>query len=391
MDFKPPFELSTEAIHGGLSPDPATGAILTPVYQTTTYVQEAVGKDKGFTYTRAGNPTVAALERNLAELEGGAALGVEQAVCFATGMAAITALCMTVLKSGDHVICSDVIYGGTVRLLRERLAQFGVATSFVDCANLAALGKALERPTRLVILETPGNPTLKLVDLEEASKLSHAAGAMVAVDNTFLTPAMQRPFELGADVIIHSTTKYLEGHNATVGGALLARDADLVAKFRYTAKTIGAPQSPWEAWLTLRGIKTLPLRMVRHSENALAVARFLEGHPKVTKVLYPGLPSFPQYQIATKQQRGGGGMLAFEVVGGTAAGIRLMNAVELCALAENLGAVETLVTHPASMTHAALTEDERNALGITQGLVRVSVGLENPADIIADLERAMGA
>ena len=390
MDFKPPFELSTEAIHAGLKPDPVTGSILTPVYQTTTYVQEAVGKDKGFTYTRAGNPTVAALERNLAELEGGAAEGVVQAVCFATGMAAITALCMTVLRSGDHVICSDVIYGGTVRLLRERLAQFGVATSFVDCADLGALGKALERKTRLAIFETPGNPTLKLVDLEEASKLAHAAGTLVAVDNTFLTPAMQRPFQLGADVIIHSTTKYLEGHNATVGGALLARDAELVNQFRYTAKTIGAPQSPWEAWLTLRGIKTLPLRMARHSENALKVAQFLEQHPKVTKVLYPGLPSFPQHAIALKQQRGGGVMLAFEVVGGTEAGIRLMNSVKLCSLAENLGAVETLVTHPASMTHAALSEDERNALGITQGLVRVSVGLENPDDVIADLVAAMG-
>lgn len=390
MSFRDATDLDTLAIHGGLFPDPSTGAILTPVFQSTTYVQEAVGKDKGYTYTRAANPTVAALERNLAELEGGAAAGIPQAVCFATGMGAITGLFLTLLRTGSHVVVSDVVYGGTVRLLRQVLANFGVEATFADTSTGESLAAAMRDDTALVFIETPANPTLKLSDLAACAEVAHRHGALLAVDNTFLTPAHQRPFELGADVVVHSTTKYLEGHNSTVGGALLSNSQELQDRFRFMVKTMGAPQAPWEAWLTLRGIKTLGLRMKRHAENALAVAQFLENHPKVARVLYPGLPSFPQYELAQRQQASGGGILAFEVVGGTEAGMKLMSDVKLCSLAENLGAVETLITHPASMTHASLEPHEREALGITEGLVRLSVGLENPQDVMADLGRALG-
>ena len=376
--------LATRAIHGGLAPDPATGAILTPIHQTTTYVQEAVGRHKGFTYTRSGNPTVAALERNLGELE-----GAPPAAAFATGMAALTALCLATLKSGDRVVLSDVIYGGTVRLLRAVLGPFGIRTALVDTSEPAAARRALQEETRLVVIESPGNPTLKLTDIQAVAEAAHAAGALLAVDNTLLTPALQAPLALGADVVVYSTTKYIEGHNATVGGALLTRDPELLAKVRFAQNAVGFPQAPFEAWLTLRGIKTLPLRMERHSANALEVARFLESHPAVSRVAHPWLDSFPQADLARRQQRAGGGMIAFEVHGGTDAGIRVMNSVRLCALAENLGAVETLITHPASMTHGELRPEERAAAGITDGLIRLSVGLEDPEAIIEDLGGAL--
>lgn len=379
-----PDRLSTRAIHGGLTPDPATGAILTPIYQATTYVQEAVGRHKGYTYTRSGNPTVAALERNLGELE-----GALPAAAFSTGMAALTALCLATLKSGDRVVLSDVIYGGTVRLLRQVLGPFGVRTELVDTSRPELLRNALQVETRLVVIESPGNPTLKLTDIQAAAEASRAAGALLAVDNTLLTPALQAPLELGADVVVYSTTKYIEGHNATVGGALVTRDPEFLAKIRFAQNAVGFPQAPFEAWLTLRGIKTLPLRMERHSSNALAVARFLESHPAVRRVAHTWLESFPQHELARRQQRAGGGMIAFEVKGGTAAGIRVMNAVRLCALAENLGAVETLITHPASMTHAELLPEEREAAGITDGLIRLSVGLEDAEAIIEDLNDAL--
>jgi cystathionine beta-lyase/cystathionine gamma-synthase len=380
----PTDRLATRAIHGGLVPDPATGSILTPIHQTTTFVQEAVGRHKGFTYTRSGNPTVAALERNLGELE-----GTPPAAAFATGMAALTALCLATLKSGDRVVLSDVIYGGTVRLLRQVLGPFGVRTALVDTSDLESVRRGLETDTRLVVIESPGNPTLKLTDIEAVALASHSAGALLAVDNTLLTPALQTPLALGADVVVYSTTKYIEGHNATVGGALLTRDPELLAKIRFAQNAVGFPQAPFEAWLTLRGIKTLPLRMERHSVNALAVARFLESHPAVRRVAHPWLESFLQYDLARRQQRAGGGMIAFEVRGGTDAGIRVMNSVRLCALAENLGAVETLITHPASMTHAELRPEERAAAGISDGLIRLSVGLEDPEAIIEDLAAAL--
>lgn len=379
-----PADLATLAIHGGLAPDPATGAILTPIYQTTTYVQDAVGVDKGFTYTRSGNPTVAALERNLGELD-----GALPAAAFSTGMAALSALFLSLLESGDRVVVSDVVYGGTVRLLRRVLAPLGVRVSFVDTSSIDALRAALREPTKLVLVETPANPTLKLTDIAAAASVAHESGALLAVDNTFLTPALQRCFDLGADVVVYSTTKHIEGHNATVGGALLARDAELLARFRFVQNAVGFAQAPFDAWLTLRGIKTLPLRMKQHSANALEVARFLEAHPRVHTVRYPGLESFPQFELARRQHVAHGGLIAFEVEGAARAGIALMNSVRLCALAESLGAVETLITHPASMTHATIPADERARLGISDGLVRLSVGLEAPADVIADLEQAL--
>lgn len=375
----------TRIIHGGLAPDPGTGALLTPIFQSTTFAQEAVGKDKGFTYSRTGNPTVAALERNLGEIE-----GTLPAACFSTGMAAITVLFLATLKAGDHAVVSDVVYGGTVRLLRQVLADYGVRASYVDTSDLRALAAATTPETRLVLVESPANPTLKLTDLAGAAAVAHDAGALLAVDNTLL-PLLQEPFALGADVVVYSTTKYIEGHNATVGGALLTRDPQLAQKIRFLQNATGCIQAPFEAWLTLRGLKTLPLRVARHSESALAVARFLAGHPRIERVAYPFLDSFPQVELARRQQRAGGGMIAFEVQGGTEAGIRVMNSVALCSLAENLGAVETLITHPASMTHAPIPAAERQAIGITDGLVRLSVGLEDPEDLIADLERALAA
>ncbi len=385
MSSDPTHRLFTRLIHGGLAPDPTTGAILTPIYQSTTYVQEAVGKDKGFTYSRTRNPTVAALERNLGELE-----QALPASCFATGMAAITVLFLATLKAGDHVVVSDVVYGGTVRLLRQVFADLGVTASFVDPADPAALAAAFRPETRLFLVESPANPTLKLTDLAAAAAAAHVAGALLAVDNTLL-PSIQEPLELGADVVLYSTTKYVEGHNATVGGALLTRNQALADRFRFLQNAVGNIQSPFEAWLTLRGLKTLPLRMERHAANALVLARFLEAHPRVERVAYPFLDSFPQVELARRQQKNGGGMIAFEVVGGTAAGMKVMSSVRLCSLAENLGAVETLVTHPASMTHASIPPAEREAIGITDGLVRLSVGLEDPNDLIADLEQALQA
>lgn len=378
--------LATRALHAGTVPDPVTGAILTPIYQSTTYVQEAVGKDKGYTYTRSGNPTVTALERRLADLE-----GAEFCSCYGTGLGATTALALALLNAGDRAILGDVVYGGTVRLFQQVLSRFGVASDFVDMTDPATLEAAFQRPAKLVFLETPANPTLKLTDIALVAGYARKAGAVVVVDNTLQTPALQLPLNLGADIVLHSTTKFIEGHNATVGGALITRDAALHEKLAYLRNAIGAIQSPLNAWLTLQGVKTLPLRMERHAANALKVARFLEGHPRVTRILYPGLESFPQYELAKRQQITGGALLAFEVEGGVEAGIRVMNAVRVCSLAENLGAAETLVTHPASMTHAAVPVELRQATGITDGLIRVSVGLENPDDIIADLRRALEA
>ena len=380
-----PQRFDTLSLHAGASPDPVTGALLTPIYQTTTYVQEAVGQHKGYTYSRAGNPTVAALERRLAALE-----GAGFATCYATGLAATTALCLGLLRAGERVVASQAVYGGTVRLLREVLAPFGVRADFVDTSDTGALEEALRRePARLVFVETPANPTLQLTDIAEAARLAHAAGALLVVDNTLLTPALQRPLDLGADVILHSTTKFIEGHNATVGGALVTRDAALHERFDFIRKSTGTIQAPFDAWLTLQGVKTLGVRMARHSENALRVARFLSEHPRVVRLAYPGLESFPQFGLARRQQTAGGALIAFEVEGGTEAGIRLMNSVRLCSLAENLGAAETLITHPVSMTHGSVPPEQREAAGITDGLVRLSVGLEDPDDIIADLEQAL--
>jgi cystathionine beta-lyase/cystathionine gamma-synthase len=375
---------ATTAVRGGLTPDPATGAVLTPIYQSTTYHQQAVGVHKGFTYSRAANPTVSALEAALGALE-----DTPPAVCFATGMAAISSLFLAILKAGDHVVVSEVVYGGTVRLFQQILTNFGVEASFVDTADPKAVERAIRPNTQLVFIETPGNPTLKLTDIAAIVKVAHKAGIKVAVDNTFLTPVLQRPLDLGADITLLSTTKYIEGHNSTVGGSIATRDEALLERLRVVRKTLGCIQSPQESWLTLRGLKTLPLRLQQHSSNAQKVAEWLEQHPKVARVHFPGLASFPQLSLAQTQQALPGGILAFELKGGAEAGIQLMNTVRLCILAENLGAVETLITHPVSMTHGDVPREIRERTGITDGLVRLSVGLENPADIISDLESAL--
>ncbi len=383
MSFAPEL-FSTTAVRGGVVADPTTGAVLTPIYQSTTYHQEAVGVHKGFTYSRAANPTVSALESALGALEGTA-----PAVCFATGMAAISTLFLAILKTGDHVVVSDVVYGGTVRFSQQILAPFGVDVTFVDTADPAAVALAIQPNTKLVFIETPANPTLKLTDIAAIAKVTRAAGVKLAVDNTFLTPVLQRPLELGADIALLSTTKYIEGHNSTVGGSITAHDEALLERLRLIRKTLGCIQSPQEAWLTIRGLKTLPLRLQQHCTNAQTIAEWLERHPKVARVHFPGLRSFPQYALAQLQQALPGGIIAFELKGGAEAGIQLMNTVRLCLLAENLGAVETLITHPVSMTHGDVPREIRERTGITDGLVRLSVGLENSADIIADLENAL--
>lgn len=378
-------QFETQAIHAGRRPDLATGAILTPIHQSTTFVQDKVGEHKGWTYSRAGNPTLSALEENLAALEGVSIAGVS----FATGMAAVTSLMMSHLKAGDHVICSDVVYGGTVRLLQQILNHYGVESSFIDTTNIELLSSNFQSNTRLVLIETPANPTMKVTDIRAVAQVCQDKNVPLAVDNTFLTAAGQKPLELGADIVLYSTTKYIEGHNTTVGGAIISEDQGLIDDLRFHAKTLGCPQAPFEAWLTLRGIKTLPIRLKQHSDNALKVAQFLEQHPLIDHVAYPFLESFPQYDIAKSQQSVGGGMMSFELVGGVQAGMNLMHSVKLCSLAENLGAVETLITHPVSMTHGDVDPVERQKVGITDGLVRLSVGLEHPDDIIRDLEQAL--
>ena len=377
---------TTKQIHAGVEPDPVTGAILTPVYQTTTYVQDSVDEylAKGYSYSRSANPTVAVLERKLAELEGGHAC-----TCYSTGMAAIQAVVQATLSAGDHAVVSDVAYGGTYRLCTKIYARFGVEFTFADTSDSNAVAAAIRENTRLILTETPANPTLKLTDVAAVSKLAQERGIIHAVDNTFLTPYYQRPLELGADIAIHSTTKYFDGHNATVGGAVVARTAELDEAVRFVQNASGVIMSPWVAWLTLQGIKTLSLRMDRQSANARTIAEFLEKHPKVERVCYPGLTSFSQHALASNQASGYGAMLWFEVKGGVDAGKRLMDAVELCALAENLGSVETLITHPVTMTHADVEAAERQRVGITDGLVRLSVGLEDAEDLVADLSHAL--
>ncbi|MBC8405105.1 MAG: PLP-dependent transferase [Planctomycetes bacterium] len=377
-------QYSTLAIHAGPGPDEATGALLTPIHQSTTFKQDGIGQDREFTYSRTGNPTVSALEERLGALE-----NALPATAYATGMAATTTLFLSVLRAGDRVVVSDVVYGGTVRVLQQVLHSFGVEAEFVDTADLNQLADALRKPTRLLFLETPANPTLKLTDIEGAAKLAKAAGALVAVDNTFLTSALQQPLDLGADLVVYSTTKYIEGHNSTVGGALLTRDEELNERIRFVKGTAGTTQAPWESWLTLRGLKTLPLRLEKHSQNALHVAEYLEKHAQVAQVYYPYLPSFPQYELAQRQQSSGGGIVSFELNGGLEAGKQFLSGLKLFTLAENLGAVESLVTHPATMTHASVPVEQRRAAGIRDGLIRLSVGLEGEEDLIADLDWAL--
>ena len=377
---------TTQQIHAGVEPDPLTGSILTPIYQTTTYVQPSVDAylAKGYSYSRSGNPTVRALERKIAALEGGV-----DCACYATGMAAIQAVLLAFLNGGDHAIVSDVVYGGTHRFCTRVLSRFGVEIAFADTSKTDDVRRALRKTTKLILTETPANPTLKLTDLAAISEIARAHGIPHAVDNTFLTPYYQRPLELGADMSIHSTTKYFDGHNATVGGAVVARTREQADALRFLQKAAGTIMSPQVAWLTLQGCKTLSIRMDRQSANALTIARFLEQHPKVERTCYPGLESFPQHALARKQASGFGAMVWFEVRGGTAAGKKLMDSVRLWSLAENLGSVESLVTHPVTMTHADVDPAERKRVGITDGLVRLSVGLEDADDLIEDLDQGL--
>ncbi|HXV70853.1 MAG TPA: PLP-dependent aspartate aminotransferase family protein [Acidimicrobiia bacterium] len=377
----------TKQVHAGVTPDPDTGAILTPIHQSTTFVQESVDDymGKGYSYTRGGNPTVRALEEKLTALEGGV-----DTTAYGSGMAATVAVFLALLQSSDHIVTSDVIYGGTYRFADQFLTKFGVDVSFVDTSDIAAIERAVTDRTKLIFTETPANPTLKVTDLAAVSAICQERGLIHVTDNTFLTPYFQRPFELGADVIIHSTTKFLDGHNATLGGAVVVKDAELHEKIAFARISAGLVMSPMVAWLTLQGAKTLSTRMDAQSTSAMAIAEFLETHRKVDYVNYPGLPNHPQHELSSKQATGYGAIVCFEVHGGVEAGKRVMDNIELWSLAENLGSVESLVTHPVTMTHAALPREERIASGITDGLVRLSVGLEDTEDLIAALDEALG-
>jgi cystathionine gamma-lyase len=376
----------TRQIHAGVTPDPITGSILTPIYQSTTYVQPSVDEylSKGFTYSRSGNPTVKALELKLADLEGGV-----DCACFGTGMSAVLATMLAFLEAGKHAIVSDVAYGGTYRLSTKILSRFGIDYTFADTSNADDVAASVRDNTALILTETPANPTMKCSDIAAISEIAKKAGAVHAVDNTFLTPYYQRPFELGADVSIHSTTKYMDGHNATVGGAVVSNSEEHAEAVRFIQNSTGTIMSPQVAWLTLQGCKTLSVRMDAQSASAMAIAEFLEAHPKVEQVAYPGLKSFAQHELSSRQASGYGAMFWFEVKGGLAAGKNLMDNIELWSLAENLGSVESLITHPVTMTHADVEPEERARVGIIDGLVRASVGLEDTEDLIQALSDAL--
>jgi cystathionine gamma-lyase/cystathionine beta-lyase/cystathionine gamma-lyase/homocysteine desulfhydrase len=373
---------ATDAIHVGQEPDPATGAIIVPIYQTSTFVQEELGKHKGYEYARTANPTRAALERNLAALEHG-----RFGLAFASGMAAINAV-MTLFKAGDHIVAGHNLYGGTFRLFERVLRDSGLSFSYANTCRLEEVERSFTPTTRMLYIETPTNPVMEITDIAAAAKLAHEHKVLLAVDNTFMSPYFQRPLELGADIVIHSTTKYLNGHSDGVGGAVILNDADLAARLKFIQNAAGAILGPFDSWLVLRGVKTLAVRMERHNSNGLAVARHLAGHPKVKKVHYPGLPSHPQHELAKKQMTGFGGMLAFET-GSLENARTVLKSVRLCSLAESLGGVETLISHPATMTHASVPPEERQRLGITDGLVRISVGIEDVEDLLADLDQAL--
>jgi cystathionine beta-lyase/cystathionine gamma-synthase len=372
----------TICIHAGQTPDPATGAIITPIYQTSTYVQDALGEHKGYEYGRTQNPTRAALEANLAAIENGRA-----AFAFASGMAA-TAATMRLLQAGDHVVVTDNTYGGTYRFFERVLRRYQLDFTYVDTSDTAAIEQALRPSTRMLFLETPTNPTLRLTDLAAAAAVVRARDIAVVVDNTFASPYIQRPLELGADLVIHSTTKFLNGHSDSVGGAVVAVRDEHIEWLRFIQNAEGAILGPMDSWLVLRGTKTLPIRMERHNANAMALAGFLASHPKVTQVHYPGLPSHPEHDLARRQMRGFGGLIAFQL-GSMERARTLLNNVRLMALAESLGGVETLISHPVTMTHAAVPVEHRNRIGLTDDMVRVSVGIENIEDLRDDLAQAL--
>ncbi|MFZ1906159.1 MAG: cystathionine gamma-synthase [Steroidobacteraceae bacterium] len=381
----PPQRFATRVIHGGQRPDPLTGAVMPPIYATSTYVQSSPGVHQGFEYSRTRNPTRDALQAAVANLEGGTA-----GFAFASGMAASATL-LELLDAGAHIIAMHDLYGGSYRLFENvRKRSAGHQVAFVDLSDTAALEAALRPDTRMVWVETPTNPLLKLVDLAAVAALAHQHRLLAVCDNTFATPFIQRPLEHGFDIVVHSTTKYLNGHSDSIGGAVAVRDAELAERIAYLQNAVGGVPGPFDAFLTLRGIKTLALRMERHCANALAVAQFLESHPQVERVIYPGLPSHPQHALARRQMQGGyGGIVTVVLRGGLAAARRALERCRLFALAESLGGVESLIEHPGIMTHASLPEATRRSLGIGDGLIRLSVGVEDVEDLVADLRHAL--
>jgi cystathionine beta-lyase/cystathionine gamma-synthase len=374
---------ATDCIHAGQEPDPTTGAVSVPIYQTSTYVQQGIGQHKGYEYARTHNPTRRAVERNLAALEGGA-----DAYCYASGMAATQAV-LTLVKGGERVVVSDNVYGGTHRLFTKVLAQYGVTFAFLEASDPAAFDRAAG-DFRMLWIETPTNPLMKVCDIAALAEVAHRRGALLVVDNTFMSPFFQRPLALGADIVVHSTTKFLNGHSDSVGGVAVVRDAKLAQWLQYVQNAAGGILSPFDSWLVLRGTKTLALRMPRHEENGRKVAAFLREQKKIGKVYWPGFPDHPGHEVHKRQATGFGALISFDL-GSLDAARTLLKTVRLCSLGESLGGVETLISHPATMTHAGYTQSERDALGIGNGLVRISVGCEDAEDLIADLQMALAA
>jgi len=375
---------STDAIHAGQEPDPTTGAVTVPIYQTSTYVQEGLGKHKGFEYARTQNPTRIALEKNIAVLEQGA-----RGFAFGSGMAAITAVTQ-LLKSGDHVVASNNMYGGTFRLFEQVMRGFGLDFTYVDTSDLAGVTASFRPSTKILFVETPTNPSMIISDLRALAKLARGRGALLVVDNTFMTPYFQRPLELGAHLVVHSTTKYLNGHSDMVGGIVVSNDEAASQRLQFLQNAAGAVPGPFDCFLVLRGVKTLAVRMDRHESNARTIAAWLAKHPKLSRVLYPGLPGHPGHELHKSQSSGFGGMIAFET-GSIEKGAAVLQRAKLFSLAESLGGVESLISHPASMTHASVPKAEREKVGLTDGLVRISVGIEDVDDLIRDLEHALCA
>jgi cystathionine beta-lyase/cystathionine gamma-synthase len=372
---------STDCIHAGQAPEPQTGAVTVPIFQTSTYVQPELGRNKGYEYARTKNPTRDALEANLAALERG-----KHAHCFASGMSA-TDTVFRLLQSGDHAVAGENMYGGSFRLFNRVVSKFGVDFTYVDTACVDAVRKAIRPNTKILFLETPTNPMMTITDLAACSEVAHKTGVLVVVDNTFCSPYLQRPLDFGADIVVHSTTKFLNGHSDSVGGVVISSSDEIAEKIGFLQNAVGAILSPFDSWLVLRGVKTLAVRMKQHEENGRAMAAYIAGHPKVKKVYYPGLPDHPQHELAKKQMNGFGAMISFDL-GSYENAKAFLDGVQLCSLGESLGGVETLISHPVSMTHGSVPVETRERLGITAGLVRISVGIEDVEDLIADLEQA---
>ena len=372
---------STDCIHAGQEPEPHTGAVTIPIYQTSTYVQPELGRHKGYEYARTQNPTRAALEANLAALERG-----KHGHCFASGMSAIDCV-FRMLKSGDHVVAGENMYGGSYRLFHRVLEKFGLEFTYVDTSSVDAVKDAVRPNTKIVYLETPTNPMMTVTDLAACAEVAHSHGALVVVDNTFCSPFLQKPIELGADIVVHSTTKFLNGHSDSVGGVVISNSDEIAEQVGFLQNAVGAILSPFDSWLVLRGVKTLAVRMKRHEENGIAMASYLANHKRVKKIYYPGLPDHPQHALAKRQMNGFGSMISFDL-GSKENAKKFLDRVRLCSLAESLGGVETLISHPESMTHGSVPVEMRQRLGITPGLVRISVGIEDIEDLVADLDNA---